>query len=97
MEPEADFTGEGGPCLAGHYCIAGSAAPTPCEPGTYTDATGQVSSCLMHRNVDNYLCSYFPTYNLFIIMFSDISCTPITLKSRLEFFTVSLDFRSGKY
>ena len=52
MEPEADFTGDGGPCLAGHYCEAGSAAPTPCEPGTYTDTTGQVSPCLIHRNMD---------------------------------------------
>ena len=42
VAPEADFTGEGGPCPAGSYCEEGSASPTPCPAGTYTDDTGQV-------------------------------------------------------
>lgn len=34
------------PCTVGHYCLAGNPAnPIACEPGTYTDQTGQ-SECV---------------------------------------------------
>ena len=42
MQPQADFTGEGGECPAGSYCEEGSASPTPCDAGSYTDSGGQV-------------------------------------------------------
>ncbi|KAH8046092.1 hypothetical protein JL720_16470 [Aureococcus anophagefferens] len=32
-------------CPEGHYCAGGDAAPAPCEPGTYQNATAQ-DSCL---------------------------------------------------
>ena len=41
-------TGIGGICPKGSYCEAGSARPTSCEPGTYSDVQGafQCTSCV---------------------------------------------------
>jgi hypothetical protein len=35
---------QGGACPKGHFCLQGTPAPVPCEPGTYSDDFGQ-SSC----------------------------------------------------
>lgn len=54
--PVGTFSGETGlnassqcqTCTPGHYCPAGSAAPTNCEPGKYQPSTGAtgVDACL---------------------------------------------------
>lgn len=52
--PAGTFSGETGlnassqcqTCTLGHYCPAGSAAPTNCEPGTYQPSTGAMDACL---------------------------------------------------
>ena len=36
------------PCPEGHYCEKGTRTPTPCNPGTYNNNTGQsnITACL---------------------------------------------------
>ena len=42
---QAYFTGVGGVCPIGHYCVGGSDLPVPCDPGTYADQEG-FDACL---------------------------------------------------
>ena len=45
--PLDSYTGLGGSCFVGHYCPEGSAAPLPCEPGTYRSVTSSQSSLVL--------------------------------------------------
>lgn len=52
-------TSTGGPCTVGHYCLPGTAIPTPCPAGTYnsnTMATGNVTLAGY-----NYICTLCPS------------------------------------
>jgi hypothetical protein len=43
-------------CPVGNYCPLGSAAPTPCPAGTYSNLTGRVSLSNCNRCTGGYAC-----------------------------------------
>jgi hypothetical protein len=44
-------------CTVNHYCVAGSATPTPCPPGSFSNATGNIALSNCEQCTPGFYCS----------------------------------------